>query len=110
MKIPIFRMTQTGRDILAGGLAGMVVDISLFPIDTLKTRFQSKLGFRAAGGFKNIYRGLGSGLKLLLWKTFLCQSDAFYSTLKRHRISWIRAWIGYIFLGLSRHPATKSGE
>ena len=41
-------MNQTGRDMLAGGLAGMVVDISLFPIDTLKTRFQSKLGFRAA--------------------------------------------------------------
>ena len=54
-------MTQTGRDMLAGGLAGMVVDISLFPIDTLKTRFQSKLGFRGAGGFKNIYRGLGRG-------------------------------------------------
>ena len=36
-----------------------VVDVSLFPIDTLKTRFQSKAGFWSAGGVKHIYRGLG---------------------------------------------------
>ena len=36
-----------------------VVDVSLFPIDTLKTRFQSKNGFWVSGGVKNIYRGLG---------------------------------------------------
>ena len=35
------------------------MDISLFPLDTIKTRLQSKQGFLAAGGFKNIYRGLG---------------------------------------------------
>ena len=46
------------RDMIAGGLAGFVVDISLFPIDTIKTRFQSKAGFVASGGFRNIYRGL----------------------------------------------------
>jgi len=37
----------------------MAVDISLFPLDTIKTRLQSKQGFWAAGGFRNIYSGLG---------------------------------------------------
>lgn len=51
-------MNPVHRDIIAGGLAGFVVDVSLFPIDTIKTRFQSKAGFWAAGGLKHIYRGL----------------------------------------------------
>ena len=45
--------------LVSGGLAGTAVDISLFPLDTIKTRLQSKQGFLAAGGFRNIYRGLG---------------------------------------------------
>ena len=40
------------KDMIAGGLAGFVVDVSLFPIDTVKTRLQSKAGFWASGGFK----------------------------------------------------------
>src|SRR4051794_38159663 len=44
----------------AGGVAGTAVDLSLFPLDTLKTRLQSSAGFRASGGFRNLYRGLGS--------------------------------------------------
>jgi len=43
----------------SGGAAGIAVDISLFPLDTIKTRLQSKQGFLAAGGFRNIYSGLG---------------------------------------------------
>ena len=43
----------------SGGMAGMAVDISLFPLDTIKTRLQSKQGFWASGGFRNIYSGLG---------------------------------------------------
>ena len=42
----------------AGGVAGMAVDITLFPLDTLKTRLQSEAGFRASGGFRGIYSGL----------------------------------------------------
>ena len=45
--------------LMSGGLAGIAVDICLFPLDTLKTRLQSAQGFTAAGGFKNIYRGIG---------------------------------------------------
>ena len=48
------------RALLAGGAAGFAVDVSLFPIDTLKTRLQAPGGFRQAGGFSGIYRGLGA--------------------------------------------------
>ena len=44
--------------LISGGMAGVAVDITLFPLDTIKTRLQSKQGFRAAGGFRNIYSGI----------------------------------------------------
>lgn len=43
-----------------GGVAGLVVDMVLFPLDTLKTRLQAVQGFRQAGGFKAIYKGIGT--------------------------------------------------
>jgi len=46
--------------LVCGGLAGTSVDVTLFPIDTLKTRLQSPQGFLKAGGFKGIYNGLGA--------------------------------------------------
>lgn len=46
--------------LLAGGIAGTTVDLTLFPLDTLKTRLQSADGFFASGGFRGIYRGVGS--------------------------------------------------
>lgn len=33
--------------------------MALFPLDTLKTRLQSPQGFKKAGGFKGIYKGVG---------------------------------------------------
>lgn len=45
---------------LAGGCAGMSVDVTLFPLDTVKTRLQSEVGFSRAGGFRGIYSGLPS--------------------------------------------------
>ena len=48
--------------LLAGGLAGTTVDLSLFPLDTLKTRLQSAAGFFPSGGFRGIYRGVGSAV------------------------------------------------
>lgn len=48
--------------LLAGGLAGTTVDLSLFPLDTLKTRLQSQAGFFPSGGFTGIYRGVGSAV------------------------------------------------
>lgn len=49
-----------GTAVAAGGLAGLAVDVSLFPIDTVKTRLQSPHGFVKSGGFRGIYNGLGS--------------------------------------------------
>ena len=43
-------------------MAGTTVDLSLYPLDTLKTRLQSASGFAAAGGFNGIYRGVGSAI------------------------------------------------
>jgi solute carrier family 25 S-adenosylmethionine transporter 26 len=48
--------------LFAGALAGTTVDLSLFPLDTLKTRLQSSNGFLASGGFSGIYRGVGSAI------------------------------------------------
>ncbi|KAF9580831.1 hypothetical protein BGW38_002367 [Lunasporangiospora selenospora] len=48
--------------LLAGGLAGTAVDTALFPLDTLKTRLQSKAGFAASGGFRGVYSGLTSAV------------------------------------------------
>eukprot|EP00978_Attheya_sp_CCMP212_P041615 scaffold240658_cov55-Attheya_sp.AAC.1 len=52
--------TSLVRSLVAGGLAGTTVDVALFPMDTVKTRLQSPQGFRAAGGFTGMYRGLGA--------------------------------------------------
>ena len=41
-------------------MAGTAVDLLFFPIDTLKTRLQSVQGFVRTGGFKGIYKGVGS--------------------------------------------------
>ena len=43
----------------SGGVAGLTVDVTLFPLDTIKTRLQSRRGFWASGGFKRIYAGIG---------------------------------------------------
>ncbi|KAJ1975819.1 S-adenosylmethionine transporter [Dimargaris verticillata] len=48
--------------LVAGGIAGTAVDTILFPLDTIKTRVQSSVGFRAAGGFSGIYSGLLSAV------------------------------------------------
>ncbi|KAL9097069.1 MAG: hypothetical protein Q9165_001033 [Trypethelium subeluteriae] len=50
------------RSLIAGGIAGTTVDLSLHPIDTLKTRLQSSSGFHPSGGFRGIYAGVGSAL------------------------------------------------
>lgn len=45
---------------LGGGAAGTMVDVVLYPLDTIKTRLQSEAGFLRSGGFKGVYRGLSS--------------------------------------------------
>ncbi|XP_072797750.1 mitochondrial S-adenosylmethionine carrier protein isoform X5 [Vicugna pacos] len=46
--------------LVAGGVAGVCVDLILFPLDTIKTRLQSPQGFNKAGGFRGIYAGVPS--------------------------------------------------
>ena len=46
----------------AGALAGTTVDLTLYPLDTLKTRLQSAAGFLPSGGFRGIYAGVGSAV------------------------------------------------
>ncbi|KAM3724368.1 Mitochondrial S-adenosylmethionine carrier protein [Dirofilaria immitis] len=53
-------MDWFGRPLFCGAIAGLVVDLTLYPLDTIKTRLQSSEGFAAAGGLRNIYRGMGS--------------------------------------------------
>lgn len=43
-------------------MAGIAVDLSLFPLDTLKTRLQSRVGLAASGGSRSLYAGLSSVL------------------------------------------------
>uniref|UniRef100_A0A0B7AUD3 S-adenosylmethionine mitochondrial carrier protein n=1 Tax=Arion vulgaris TaxID=1028688 RepID=A0A0B7AUD3_9EUPU len=44
--------------LLAGGAAGTAVDVTLFPLDTIKTRLQSEAGFFKSGGVRGVYSGL----------------------------------------------------
>lgn len=45
--------------LIAGATAGLVVDTSLYPIDTIKSRLQSGKEFKISSGLlKNLYRGL----------------------------------------------------
>uniref|UniRef100_A0A7G3AYV5 Putative s-adenosylmethionine carrier n=1 Tax=Lutzomyia longipalpis TaxID=7200 RepID=A0A7G3AYV5_LUTLO len=53
-------MTNSGiffTSLLGGGVAGTVVDVVLFPVDTIKTRLQSERGFWKSGGLSKIYKG-----------------------------------------------------
>jgi solute carrier family 25 S-adenosylmethionine transporter 26 len=45
---------------ISGAAAGLAVDVSLFPLDTLKTRLQASGGLSANGGFRGVYNGIGS--------------------------------------------------
>lgn len=43
----------------SGAIAGLGVDVVLFPLDTIKTRLQSSQGFKSSGGFARPFSGLG---------------------------------------------------
>ncbi|KAL8769486.1 MAG: hypothetical protein Q9209_004547 [Squamulea sp. 1 TL-2023] len=62
MASPPFTPSPFTSALLAGALAGTTVDLSLYPIDTLKTRLQSSAGFYPSGGFRGIYAGVGSAV------------------------------------------------
>ena len=45
---------------LAGAIAAIGAKVSLFPMDTIKTRLQAPGGISAHGGFRGIYKGVGA--------------------------------------------------
>lgn len=66
-----FVSSPWSRSLLAGALAGLTVDVSLFPLDTIKTRLQSNLSRHASavttrhtalGTLRSIYAGLPSAI------------------------------------------------
>ncbi|XP_059712748.1 mitochondrial S-adenosylmethionine carrier protein isoform X2 [Haemorhous mexicanus] len=57
---PCMEPRESWAALAAGGVAGVCVDLILFPLDTVKTRLQSPQGFRKAGGFRGIYAGVPS--------------------------------------------------
>ncbi len=57
---PRSKLTQSIPSAQAGAAAGLSVDLLFFPLDTIKTRLQATQGFWAAGGFRGVYRGVGS--------------------------------------------------
>ena len=50
---------QPHAALCSGALAGMGVDVLLFPLDTIKTRLQSDKGFLRSGGFTRLWSGIG---------------------------------------------------
>lgn len=44
--------------IIAGGVAEAALCTTVYPLDTLKTRLQAAQGFKKAGGFRGLYKGL----------------------------------------------------
>ena len=56
-KVPSFACS-----LLAGGVAGITVDVALFPLDTIKTRLQAPSGINtmAGSGLRGLYSGIGA--------------------------------------------------
>eukprot|EP00928_Gymnodinium_smaydae_P005329 TRINITY_DN11819_c0_g1_i2.p1 TRINITY_DN11819_c0_g1~~TRINITY_DN11819_c0_g1_i2.p1 ORF type:complete len:648 (+),score=126.97 TRINITY_DN11819_c0_g1_i2:167-2110(+) len=48
--------------LLSGAFAGTASETLLFPLDCLKTRLQSRRGFYQSGGFRGLYRGVGTAI------------------------------------------------
>ena len=44
--------------LISGAITGVSVDLTLFPLDTLKTRCQSEAGFFKSGGFSRLFAGV----------------------------------------------------
>lgn len=50
--------SSAGRSLFSGAIAGLAVDLILYPLDTMKTRMQSKQGFKLSGGMNSMYQGV----------------------------------------------------
>lgn len=101
------------RALLAGALAGTTVDLSLYPIDTLKTRLQSSTGFYQSGGFRGIYAGVGSAVigSAPGAALFFVSYESIKSSLKRAReVEGGQTWIGDWSEPIEHMAAASVGE
>lgn len=80
------------RSLVAGALAGLTVDVSLFPLDTIKTRLQSNITnatitsrHTAVGTLRSIYAGLPS--TIIGSMPSAASFFVVYDGLKRHLIT-----------------------
>lgn len=76
------------HSLFAGGMAGLTVDVLLFPLDTVKTRLQSAEGFVKSGGFRGVYAGVGAAAagSIPTAALFFCT----YDSLKCVFTSWLQ--------------------
>ncbi|XP_049880185.1 S-adenosylmethionine mitochondrial carrier protein-like [Pectinophora gossypiella] len=100
--------------LLAGAVAGFSVDVTLYPLDTLKTRLQSQQGFHKAGGFRGVYKGLMTvvATSMPMSALFFMSYEGTKSTLLPHAAShWapavhmFAASVGEVFACVIRVPA-----
>lgn len=96
--------------LISGGFAGLMVDIILFPIDTIKTRLQSEKSFWRAGGFRSIYDGLGATAagSVPTGALFFCTYESLKSLLPTsthtHFVHMFSAAVGEVVSCLVRVP------
>lgn len=100
----------------AGAFAGTVSETLLFPLDCLKTRLQSKRGFYESGGFRGMYRGLGTAIcaaapaSAIFFSTYdaskraLTPHDHMQSVLGFCSIGLISSILGELAAGVYRVP------
>ncbi|XBW37737.1 hypothetical protein QEN19_003319 [Hanseniaspora menglaensis] len=101
--------------LVAGGIAGTSTDIVFYPIDTIKTRLQSKEGFFKSGGYKNVYSGISACIiaSAPSASLFFMTYDHFKHSLKKdntynlkdHQIHMLSASLGEITACSVRVPA-----
>lgn len=101
--------------LIAGGIAGTSTDVFFYPIDTIKTRLQSKEGFFKNGGYKNVYSGISACIiaSAPSASLFFVTYDYFKHTLKLnhstrlsdHQVHMLSASLGEITACSVRVPA-----
>lgn len=99
------------KELVCGGVAGAAVDAVLFPLDTIKTRLQSKEGFRRSGGYSRIYLGLSACLSgsvpssALFFATYTLSKGLILQSSPDWLVHLIAASLGEAVACLARVPA-----
>ena len=57
----IYRMIP---NVLAGGIAAMITDLTFFPLETIKTRLQTSNQFLKRSIFRNVYTGISAQIAI----------------------------------------------